>query len=98
MSIQTIRFRAEDTRRTEVEEAIGRLFAALEEAAPSGIEYTAVRVGDGAEFSLTLRLAADDANPLLDIPEALEFRAEVARWAGAPVPPQPVTVLGRYSA
>lgn len=44
---------------------------------------------------LTLRLT--DANPLLGLPEALEFRAKVADWAGAPVPPQPVTVLGRYS-
>jgi hypothetical protein len=94
MSVQIIRFNTDAERIPDVEDAIRALFAAIEEAAPTGIDYDAVRVGDGAEFLLTLRLTG--ANPLLDIPEALEFRAKVAEWTGAPVPPRPVTVLGRY--
>ncbi|MFC7546133.1 hypothetical protein [Plantactinospora sp. GCM10030261] len=95
MSLQIVRFSTDAERIPEVEDAIGKLFAAVAEAAPTGVEYTAARVGDGAEFLLTLRLAG--ANPLLGIREAVEFRARVAEWAGTPVPPQPVTVLARYT-
>ncbi|GAA0598618.1 hypothetical protein [Actinomadura livida] len=100
MSVQIVRFSTDAGRIPEVEDAVGKLFAALEEAAPAGTEYSAVRVGEdgeNAEFLLTLRLADGAANPLLRLPEALVFRAKVAEWAGAPAPPQPVTVLGRYS-
>jgi hypothetical protein len=96
MSIQIVRFKAETEQIPEVEGAIKKLFAAVEDEAPSGIEYTAARVGEGPEFLLTLQLDDTKANPLLKIPEALEFRAKVTEWAGVPVPPQPVTVLGRY--
>lgn len=97
MSVQIVRFTTDDEQIPEVEGSIKRLFDALDEAAPTGIDYTAVRVNDSAEFLLILRLADAGANPLLDVPEALAFRAKVAECAGAPVPPQPVTVLGRYS-
>ncbi|MEV4714154.1 hypothetical protein [Micromonospora sp. NPDC049374] len=97
MSLQIVRFNTEAPQVPRVEEALRKLFAAIEAAAPTGIDYTAVRVGDGPEFLLTLQLAGAGANPLLDIPEALAFRTEIARWANGPVPPQPATVLGRYS-
>lgn len=97
MSLQIVRFSTASQQIPRVEEAIRTLFAAIEAAAPAGIDYTAMRVGDGPEFLLTLRLADADANPLLDIPEALAFRTRIAHWAGGPVPPQPVAVLGRYS-
>ncbi|ONK14037.1 hypothetical protein [Streptomyces sp. MP131-18] len=105
MSVQIVRFSTGTEQVPEVEEAIRKLFAAVEEAAPTGIDYTAVRVGDGAgdetgegaEFLLALRLADPDANPLLGIREALDFRTAIAAWAGTPVAPRPATVLGRYS-
>ncbi|HLV72354.1 MAG TPA: hypothetical protein VKY91_06165 [Vulgatibacteraceae bacterium] len=96
MSVQVVRFSTDPGLIPEVEQAVGELFTALEKAAPAGLAYTAARVGEGGDFLLTLRLADDAANPLLEIPEALAFRAKIAEWAGAPVPPQPVTELGRY--
>ncbi|MFF2328457.1 MULTISPECIES: hypothetical protein [unclassified Streptomyces] len=97
MSVQIVRFSTTTEQAPEAEDAIRVLFAAVDEAAPTGIEYTAVRVHEGPEFLLILNLADAGANPLLEIPAALEFRTKVVAWAGAPVPPQPVTVLGRYS-
>jgi hypothetical protein len=97
MSVQIVRFSTGTEQIPEAEEAIKKLFAAVEEAAPTGIDYTATRVGDGGEFQLTLRLTDADTNPLLGIQEALAFRAKIAEWAGAPVPPQPITVLAQYS-
>jgi hypothetical protein len=100
MSLQIVRFRTDPRRVTEVEEAIGELFAAVRHAAPPGIEYTAARVADGesagAEFLLTLRLPDGAPNPLLGIAQAGAFRARVADWAGGPVPPATLEVIGRY--
>jgi hypothetical protein len=96
MSVQIVRFRTDPQRVPEVEEAIGRLFAAVDEAAPAGVAYTAARVGDGSEFLLTLQLPEGAANPLLDIAEAGAFRARIAEWAGGPVAPASLHVLGRY--
>lgn len=94
MSIQIVRFTTDAEQVPDVERAIKKLFAAVEDAAPTGIEYAAARVGN-ADFVLTLQLT--DANPLLQLQEALEFRGRIAEWAGAPVLPQPVTLLARYS-
>lgn len=97
MSVQIVRLSTEADRVPEVEEAIARLFAAVKEAGPTGIEYTAARVGDGPEFLLTLDLPEGAQNPLLGIDAAGEFRAKIAEWAGAPVPPQPLNVLAHYA-
>lgn len=95
MSVQMVRFMTEPERATEVETALARLFAAVEGARPTGVEYAALRLGDTAEFLLLLSLAG--ANPLTEIPEALAFRDRLAAWAGGPVPPVPVTVLEHYA-
>ncbi|MGY4721474.1 hypothetical protein [Naumannella huperziae] len=98
MSVQIVQFGTEPQQVGEVEEAIKRLFAAVESAAPAGIEYTAARVGDSSQFLLTLSLPDDAANPLLDIPEAGAFRGKVGEWAGGPVPPSTLHFIGRYTA
>lgn len=95
MSVHILRFDTAPERIPEVEEAVTTLFAALDAAGPSGIDYTAMRVGSDAEFVLILRLTG--ANPLLELPAAQEFRARMAEWAGAPVAPRPAVVLGRYT-
>lgn len=98
MSVQIVQFDTDPHRVGEVEEAIRNLFAALEAAAPAGIEYTAARVGDSSQFLLTLALPDDAANPLLDISEAGEFRGKIGEWAGGPVPPTTLHFIGRYTA
>lgn len=95
MSVHILRFTTAPERIPEVEEAVAKLFAAVDTANPEGIDYTAMRVGPDGEFMLILRLS--DANPLLDIPAAQEFRARLAEWAGSPVAPRPAVVLGRYT-
>ncbi|MEU6644400.1 hypothetical protein ABZ863_17850 [Saccharomonospora sp. NPDC046836] len=97
MSVQIVRFSTSPEHVPEVEEAIDQLFTAVKEAAPAGLEYTAARVGDSPEFLLTLQLPDDAPNPLLGIEAAGEFRARIAGWAGVPVPPQTLDVLGRYA-
>lgn len=98
MSVQIIQFETDPHRVGEVEEAIRDLFAAVEAVAPAGIEYTVARVGDSSQFLLTLALPDDAVNPLLEIPEAGAFRGKVGQWAGGPVPPSTLHVIGRYTA
>jgi hypothetical protein len=98
MSVQIVQFGTDPQRVGEVEEAIRRLFMAVEEAAPAGIDYSAARIGDSTRFLLTLTLPDDAANPLLEIPEAAAFRGKVGEWAGGPVPPSTLHVIGRYTA
>lgn len=98
MSIQIVRFNADPQHIPDVEEAIGRVFGAIRKAAPTDIEYTATRLGDSTEFLLALRLPAGAPNPLLEIPEAGAFRDDIAKWAGGPVAPVTLHVLGRYAA
>lgn len=98
MSVQIVQFGTEPSQVAEVEKAIRKLFVALEAAAPTGIEYTAARVGDSSQFLLTLSLPDDAANPLLGFPEAGEFRDKVGEWAGGPVPPSTLHFIGRYTA
>lgn len=98
MSVQIVQFDTDPHRVGDVEEAIGTLFAAIEAAAPADIEYTAARVGDSSQFLLTLALPDGAANPLLDLSEAADFRRKVGEWAGHPVPPSTLHIIGRYPA
>lgn len=96
MSVQMVRFSTDAERVHEVQDAIAALFTAVGKASPVGMMYTAGRVGDGPDFVFLLQLSDGVDNPLLDIPDALDFRAKIAGWATGPVAPQPFTVLGRY--
>lgn len=96
MSLQIVQFSTEPSRASEVEEGIRVLFAELEAAAPAGIEYTAARVGEDPRFLLALTLPDGGANPLLDIPEAGEFRRRMKEWAGEAARPETLQVIGRY--
>ena len=96
MSVQMVRFSTDAERVHEVEDAIAALFTAVSAAAPTGMTYTAGRVGDGPDFVFLLQLAEGVDNPLLGIPDALDFRSRVAGWAVEPFAPQHFTVLGRY--
>ncbi|MFD0555459.1 hypothetical protein FB566_0664 [Stackebrandtia endophytica] len=96
MSVHIVRFTTEPENVSAVEEAIGDLFTAIDAVKPSGIDYTAIRVGD-SEFLLILRLDDAEVNPLTAIPEAIALRTRIADWSGGPVPPVRSQVLGRYS-
>jgi hypothetical protein len=97
MSVQICPFPRRPPAGGEIEEAIGRLFTAVAEAAPSDIEYIASRVGDGPDFLVTLELLDDAPNPLLEVPEAKVFRAQIGEWTGGPVLPSSLHIIGRYS-
>lgn len=97
MSVQIVHFSTTPDRVVEVEKGIADLMSALGHAKPSGIEYSASRLGELPEFLLTLTLMDGADNPLLRRAAATEFRGKIADWAGAPVAPVVLRPLGRYA-
>ncbi|PCC68857.1 hypothetical protein SAMN02745121_07614 [Nannocystis exedens] len=79
----------------QVDAAIEQLFAAVRRQQPAGIRYWYGRLADGATYVALLELDEGVDNPLLALPEARQFQAELRRYVAAP-PPEPVTVLGSY--
>jgi len=96
VSVHIVEFSTDVEQVPEVETAIADLFTAIEEAAPTGIDYSATRVAE-TRFLLVMTLEDEQVNPLTAIPEAVAFRAGIAEWAGGPTPPLPGVVLGRYA-
>ncbi|MFH8791061.1 hypothetical protein [Streptomyces sp. NPDC017941] len=48
-------------------------------------------------MSLQMVRFRTDNNPLVGLPDAAQLRELIRRAAGAPVPPEPFAVVGRYS-
>jgi len=98
VSVQIVRFRTDAAHAAELEESIGRVLAALADAAPAGVSYTAVRAPESSEFLLMLALEEGIANPLPELPEAAALRTLITQRAGGPVPPVAMQVIGEYRA
>jgi hypothetical protein len=96
MSVQMVHFTADPQHVPDIEDGIGRLFAAVATARPEGMRYLAARHADRPEFVLLLELAGGVPNPLPAIPEAAALRERMAAWAGPAAAPQPLDVLGNY--
>jgi hypothetical protein len=74
---------------------IERVYAALVEARPSGIQYTTYRLQDGVSFLHIAQLDGD--NPLVGLPAFQEFLRELpSRCAESPAP-SGASVVGAYA-
>lgn len=97
MSLQMVRFRTDDGTAVEVRAQLAKVFAALRTASPQGVTYTAYSSESGTDFILALEMGETAANPLMGLPDAARLRDLISRAAGAPVPPEPFTVVGSYT-
>lgn len=96
MTVQIVRFTTTEAEVPAVDAALGGVIAALDEARPAGTRYAAGRLADGVSYLLVLELDEGVENPLPGIPEARAFQQRLPEWAGGPVAPEPVTVVGSY--
>lgn len=53
----------------EIEAAIEKTFAAIEQAKPEGVRYASSKLADGVTFMVLLALDEGIENPLLAVPE-----------------------------
>jgi hypothetical protein len=61
---------------TEVEAAVKRVFAALQQEQPNGIRYTSCRLSDGVAYVTLLELDDGGDNPLPALPECASLPGE----------------------
>ena len=97
MSLQMVRFRTDSGTAAEVRSQLARVFAALRAASPQDVVYTAYSSQPGQDFILALEMEEAAQNPLVGLPQASQLRHLISRAAGAPVLPEPFTVMGSYN-
>ena len=81
---------------TEVEAAVKRVFAALQQEQPNGIRYASCRLSDGVTSVALLELDDGVDNPLPALPEFREFQENLKNWMAEPPISEQVTVIGSY--
>ena len=81
---------------TDVEAAVKRVFAALQQAQPNGIRYASCRLSDGVTYVAVLELDDGVDNPLPALPEFRAFQENLKHWMAEPPISEQVTVIGSY--
>ena len=93
-NVMMIRATVTDDDVAEVEAAAKAMFAAIDEARPTGVKYASLRVG-GATFVALLALDGAD-NPLPAIAEFRAFQERLQGWLAEPPTAEQATVVGSY--
>jgi hypothetical protein len=96
MTVLMVRAKVKEEHVADVEAAIGKTFAAIEEAGPTGIRYASLKAADGVTFVAVLELAEGVENPLPSLPEFQELQQSLQAWLAEPPTPEPHTVVGSY--
>lgn len=96
MTVQMVRFTANEADVADIETAIETMIAALHEAQPTDTRFASWKLADGVTFLNVLELANGVENPLPGIPECRAFQQRLPSWVVEPPTPQPVTVVGSY--
>jgi len=82
----------------ELEEALKKMFTAIESARPEGVRYASYRLPDGVTYVAQLELADGVENPLPAIAEFRDFQAGLKTWLAGPPSAEQFEVRGAYAA
>jgi quinol monooxygenase YgiN len=96
MNVLMIRSRVKPDNAAEVEAAVAKTFAAIEQAEPRGVRYASCRLPDGVTYVAILALEDPAANSLLEIPAFTEFQENLKGWLAGPPIVEQLTVAGSY--
>lgn len=96
MNILMVRSKVKAAHVTEVEAAVKRVFAALQQAQPQGIRYTSCRLADGVTYVAVLELDEGVDNPLPALPEFRAFQENLKQWMAEPPTAEQLTLIGSY--
>lgn len=95
MALQILRVRVTPEHTADIEAAVTRVFASLNELQPDGLRYASLRVDDES-YLILLEVGDDIENPLPTIPAFREFQVGLRGWlSGAPVI-ETASVVGSY--
>ena len=96
MHVMMFRARVKTEHVADVEEAAGKLFAAIDAAQPDGVKYLSTKLADGETFIGFLALDDPAVNPLAALAEFQAFQAGLPRWVAGPPAVEPLTIVGSY--
>jgi hypothetical protein len=96
MSVMMIRSRVKPESVADVDAAVKRMFAAIEQAHLEGIRYASCRLPDGETYVALLEVEEGVDNPLPAVPEFREFGEGLKRWQDGPPALEQLTVVGSY--
>ncbi|MFI5845700.1 hypothetical protein ACIA8K_38955 [Catenuloplanes sp. NPDC051500] len=74
---------------------VEKVFVELAQAAPAGVRYTTLRLGDGSQFVHVLT-SEDDGNPLAGLPAFRQFQDGIRERCAEAPQFSPATVVGAY--
>ena len=73
-----VRYKVKPGRAAENERYIAKVFEQLTHARPAGLRYASFKLADGVSFvHIVSHEAADDSNPLRELPAFQAFTAEI---------------------
>ena len=96
MNVLMVRSRVKADSAAEVEAAVAKMFAAIEQAQPPGVRYASCRLPDGVTYVAMLALENPAANPLVEVPAFTEFQENLKGWLAEPPSIEQLTVAGSY--
>jgi hypothetical protein len=96
MNVLMVRSKVKADNAAEVEAAVTKMFAAIEQAQPRGVRYVSCRLPDGVTYVAILALEDPAANPLAAIPAFTEFQGNLQGWLAEPPSVEQLTVAGSY--
>jgi quinol monooxygenase YgiN len=96
MNVLMVRSRVKADSAAEVEAAVAKMFAAIEQTQPHGVRYASCRLPDGVTYVAMLALEDPAANPLVAIPAFTEFQENLKEWLAEPPSIEHLTVAGSY--
>ena len=102
MSRVVVQYRTRNDAADANQEAIERVFAALEESAPDGLRYVSMRLEEEEAGTVFVHVAeittADGSNPLSETPEFKEFQAGLPDRVVEPPLARGASLVGAYGA
>ncbi|WP_369261026.1 hypothetical protein [Streptomyces sp. R35] len=98
MTVLMVRSTAKPESVGELEEALKKMFAAIERERPAGVRYASYRLPDGVTYVAQLELADGVENPLPAIAEFREFQAGLKDWLAGPPSAERFEIRGAYAA
>jgi hypothetical protein len=96
MSVLMVRAKVKPATVPDLESAVKKMFAALDEAQPTGIRYASCRLSDGATFVVLLEVEDGADNPLPALPAFRDFQEGLKKWVAEPPIAEQLTVIGSY--
>jgi hypothetical protein len=96
MTVTMIRAKVKPEHVADLKLAAKKMFAAIDEAQPAGVQYASTVLPDDETFVVLLALDDPENNPLAKLPEFPAYQANIQSWLAGPPTIETLDVVGSY--